>query len=321
MPAPDRVAAWYDITAKALVRNEFRIDRAADFQGSLRAAALGEAQVTDMVYSALRSDRTPRLIRQSDPGMYAVGLTLSGVQGLLQSRCEATVGRGDFVVYSTSRPFTALVDARGGPAGSVVVQLPRGAVGVPSDLVDRLLAVRIPGQEGTGRLLTTFLTQLATDTEACPPVQAQRLGRVLTELVSAWLAERVDALGELPVETRQQHLLLQVQDFIARDLGDAALTPTAVAAAHHISLRTLHRLFQQHADGATVASYIRGQRLSHARRDLVDPALSARPVQAIALRWGFPRPADFTRVFQAAYGVPPTEYRRLALPAHSGTRR
>ena len=83
-----------------------------------------------------------------------------------------------------------------------------------------------------------------------------------------------------------------------------------IAAAHHISLRSLHQLF--HDEGLTVAGWIRRRRLECCRRDLSDPALAARPVAAIAARWGFSSAGDFSRAFRAAHGLPPAEYRRSA---------
>ncbi|MET7765745.1 helix-turn-helix domain-containing protein [Streptomyces sp. NPDC005393] len=76
-----------------------------------------------------------------------------------------------------------------------------------------------------------------------------------------------------------------------------------------------------HTHGATVASYIRRQRLARARRDLADPCLATRPVHAIAARWGFLRPADFTRAFRTIYGSTPTEYRHGILRADAGVHR
>ena len=67
-----------------------------------------------------------------------------------------------------------------------------------------------------------------------------------------------------------------------------------------------------HDEGLTVAGWIRRRRLEQCRRDLTDPALDARPVAAIAARWGFSSAADFSRSFRAAHGVPPAEYRRSA---------
>jgi hypothetical protein len=67
----------------------------------------------------------------------------------------------------------------------------------------------------------------------------------------------------------------------------------------------------------TVAAWIRSRRLDRCRRDLADPGLWARPVSAIGARWGFPDGAHFSRVFRAAYGIPPREYRRRAARARA----
>ncbi|WP_308429099.1 helix-turn-helix transcriptional regulator [Streptomyces brasiliensis] len=92
-----------------------------------------------------------------------------------------------------------------------------------------------------------------------------------------------------------------------------------MAAAHHISVSYLHRLFQDHE--TTVSAWIRSQRLERARRDLAEPALRAVPVHRIAARWGFSDHATFTRSFRSAYDIPPKEYRQqhvLRHPARSG---
>ncbi|MEV8569362.1 helix-turn-helix domain-containing protein [Streptomyces sp. NPDC051322] len=320
LPVSNRVDAWREITASALIPNEFSIDRAAEFRASLRAADMGAAQVTAMTYASMRSRRTARLIRRSDPEMYAVGLIVRGEQAIHQDQCEASLGAGDLVVYSTSHPYETVVDARQGTAASVVVQIPRAVLPLSSNRVDRMLAARMTGRKGSGRLLAGFLTHLTTDTAPCGAADGQRLGGVLIDLVTAWLAHHIDAAERIPAESRQHLQFLEIQDFICRHLGDVELSPATVAAAHHISLRTLHRLFHQHAHGETVAAYIRRRRLSRARRDLTDPHLAGRPVHATAARWGFPLPADFTRAFRTAYGTTPTEYRRGLLRAEPDIR-
>ncbi|MBO8189365.1 helix-turn-helix domain-containing protein [Streptomyces sp. DW4-2] len=114
-----------------------------------------------------------------------------------------------------------------------------------------------------------------------------------------------------PAVDHRRALFATVQSFIWAHLGDPGLCPDAIAAAHHISTRSLHRLFQ--SQGCTVSSWIRRQRLNRARRDLADPKLAHHPIQAIAATWGFTRPADFTRAFRAAYGIPPHHFRTTAL--------
>jgi transcriptional regulator GlxA family with amidase domain len=103
-------------------------------------------------------------------------------------------------------------------------------------------------------------------------------------------------------------LLANVLAFIEARLGDVRLSNREIAAAHHISLRLLHRLFQE--QGTSPGRWIRERRLERCRRDLLDPARSELPASTIAWSWGFASPAHFSRVFRAAYGHPPGEYRR-----------
>jgi AraC-like DNA-binding protein len=185
--------------------------------------------------------------------------------------------------------------------------------------VDRLLLAPLPGRDGVGGLLSGFLAHLASDPSPYDPADNHRLGIVLHELLTAWLAHHIGAEKQTPVETRQRVQFLQIQSFVLSHLSDPDLAPSVIAAAHHMSLRSLHRLFR--AEGSTVAAFIRRQRLTRAARDLTDPALATRPVYAIAARYGFPRPADFTRAFRAEYGLTPIDYRHGGLRTHPGIRR
>jgi AraC-like DNA-binding protein len=90
-------------------------------------------------------------------------------------------------------------------------------------------------------------------------------------------------------------------------LADPDLSPASIAAAHHISVRSLHRLFQDHEE--TVAAWIRERRLERCRRDLADPRLSDHPAHAIGRKWGFADPAHFSRAFRATHGLSPSAYR------------
>lgn len=103
------------------------------------------------------------------------------------------------------------------------------------------------------------------------------------------------------------NLLLRIHAFIRRHLADPDLSPEVIAAAHNISLRSLHRLFR--AQNTTVGGWVRAQRLDRCRRDLTDPALRDQPIRDIAARWALTEAAHFTRAFHAAYGINPKDYR------------
>jgi AraC-like DNA-binding protein len=130
-------------------------------------------------------------------------------------------------------------------------------------------------------------------------------GNVL-DLLGTVLTERLDCSPADP-DRAHRALMLQITSFIEEHLGEADLAPAQIAAAHHISLRQLHKLF--HASGTTVAGWIRQRRLERCGHDLRDPRWSGRPVAAIGARWGYPDPAHFSRLFKAAYGVGPRDYR------------
>jgi AraC-like DNA-binding protein len=83
------------------------------------------------------------------------------------------------------------------------------------------------------------------------------------------LAARLDRTREVPAETRRRALLERIRAFIERSLGDPHLSPASIAAAHFISLRTLHKLFE--TQQTTVADWIRRRRLERCAQDLLDP--------------------------------------------------
>jgi AraC-like DNA-binding protein len=152
--------------------------------------------------------------------------------------------------------------------------------------------------------------KLARQVDQLNPAGRARVGAAALDLLTVALAGRLDRSGEVPPDTSQRALVLRVRAFIEGRLADPDLTPATVARAHHVSLRSLYKLFE--GEPTSVAGVIRERRLERARRDLLDPALAARPVSAIAARWGLTNPAHFSRAFRAAYGASPAEYRRLA---------
>ncbi|MEI5527924.1 helix-turn-helix domain-containing protein [Streptomyces brasiliscabiei] len=322
LPAGDRIEAWSELTERALAPNLFRIHDPSRFRATLRAVDMGEVQVTALTYSALRSWRTPRLIRRSDPAGYTVGLILRGSHGILQERREASLGAHELLVYSDSRPYEAAADVGSGTAATVLVQVPRQSLPLRPTQVDRLLAVALPGRdESMGGLLTALLTRLATSTGPWVPQDTVRVGDVLLDLLTAWLAHHIDVMNPAVADARQRVQFLEIRTFVLNHLGDPDLSPNMIAAAHHMSLRTLQRLFRE--QGSTVAAFIRRQRLRRVCRDLADPRLAARPIHVIAARWGWSRPSDLTRAFRAAYGVGPAEYRHTHLARagnHGGAR-
>jgi AraC-like DNA-binding protein len=149
--------------------------------------------------------------------------------------------------------------------------------------------------------------RLIVELHASRPGVSEPLPAVVLDVVTVALAERMGAPAAVQ-DVRRDGLVGRIHAFIESHLGDPDLTPAGVAAAHHISLRYLQKLFEPESHG--VAGVIRQRRLERCRDDLLDPAQCERPVAGIAARWGFSSAAHFSRVFREAYGLPPAAFRR-----------
>ncbi|WP_329277578.1 helix-turn-helix domain-containing protein [Streptomyces sp. NBC_01451] len=312
--AEDRFDHWRELVGRTHAPSDMSSEYAADFWAEQRLLPLGPVTVWPGSFRPMRFRRSARMVRQSDPEFYHVSLVLAGGLGVDQAGRADTHGPQDLYVIDTSQPYDIRppADQERCVVTGVGVEFPKVLVPVSPDRVGDLLARRLSAQEGVGALLSGFLTGVVRQADSLQPSDAPRLGNVVLDLLLAWFAQELGTESALPPENRHRTLTAHVRAFIRRNLHDPDLTPPVIAAAHHISVSYLHRVFQEQTHGETVAAWIRGQRLEGARRDLADPALRSTPVHVIATRWGLRRPAEFSRAFRSAYGVPPTEYRLRA---------
>ncbi|MDF5755170.1 helix-turn-helix domain-containing protein [Spongiactinospora sp. TRM90649] len=315
LPVQERAEAWRHVTSSALIPTRIHLPEPPVFAAQLEVKSLGAAHITAMSYTKLFSYRTPKLIRQSDPEHYQMAVVRTGLQGIEQNRTRNLVRSGELVVYDSSQPFEASCLSNTVKGRSVVLQFPKALLPLPAARITRLLAVPLPASRGIGRLLTQFLITLAEDRIDCTEADALRLERTAIDLTVAVLAHHLEADAPSPVS--QAHLLyLRILSFIEQNLHRADLDTAAIAAAHHISVRYLHRIFQRHHH-AGVSAHVRARRLDHCRRDLADPAQCRVTIVSIAGRWGFTRAAEFSRLFRRETGCSPSDYRTAALTGNT----
>jgi AraC-like DNA-binding protein len=312
-PESDRLDYMREASAALWVPMDFTFCPVAPAWAEFRASGLGPMQVVVIDCLPAVVHRTPQLISRADPDLMKAFLVLDGTSVVGQGDNQARLTAGDLAVYDTRRPYDIALGAdqdvptrlRGLTFTFSASLLPLSPAGITE-----LAGTRIPATPGVGDLTSQFLLQLARNIDSYTPAEAARLSSAALEVLATRLARELDIRDWGTAETRRQALLTEVQAFICQHLGEHWLSPADIAAAHHMSLRSLHQLF--HDEGLTVAAWIRRRRLEQCRRDLTDPALDARPVAAIAARWGFSSAADFSRSFRAVHGVPPAEYRRFA---------
>ncbi|WP_426405356.1 AraC family transcriptional regulator [Streptomyces sp. R-07] len=311
LPPADRFECWRALMSETHAPMDMRSECAADFWVNQRIVSLGEITVYPLECIPLTFLRTPKLIGRSDPEAYHLSLVKRG--GGMVTLGKETVAHSAFSYHTsdTSRPFEIMT---GRESFEIIgVEVPKALLPLPPRTASQIIGKHISARDGMGALLAMFLSQVTRDSHSYHPTDAPRLSSVLADLVASLFAGVLDADRSLTPETHRRTLALQIMAFIRNNADDPQLDVPAIAAAHHISVSYLHRLFQREGSGATVAAFLQQQRLARARRDLTDPLHQGVPVHAIAAQRGFSHASAFSRAFRDAYGMPPATFRRQFL--------
>ena len=280
----------------------------AAFHGRLRSASLGTVQLFDVAATSGMVRRTQELIRRGAPDYLKVSLQVDGHSVMSQDGREAALAPGDFVLQDTTRPYQLVNDDA---FRMIVAMFPRKLLRLPPARLADLTARRVSGRQGLGALVSPFLVELSRRLDAGDLSGDIHLSDAILDMFAASFAEQLACENLVAPEPRRRGLLLRIHAFIEDRLDDPWLDPATVAAAHHISVRYLQKLFED--DGETVTGWIRARRMEHCRKDLAAAEFAEVPVCSIAARWGLVDAAHFSRLFKATYGLPPGEYRVRAL--------
>jgi len=302
-PPEDRAARWRETLTSLFGGLDVRLERVPDERDRLTIWDAGPVQVIESRSGPGRAERAAVDVRRGDPDRFLLFVNAAGTNIGEQNGHRTTYRPGDLGLVDLSRPMRCTFTAR----EAVMISYPSWLSPLRPEEVSRLAGVRIHGRSGTAALLSRLVRQLPQDLADDTGAAAQVVTATL-DLLHVVLAEqlgRPDAASPL-----DEHRALREQcvAFIEGHLGDPNLSPSSVAAAHHVSLRHLQRLFEGSGDG--IAGLIRRRRLDRCRRDLLDPGLAGRSVAAVGARWGFGDAAHFSRLFKRAYGWPPAEFRR-----------
>lgn len=313
---------WRDMMGRSRAA-DITSDHVDTFTAQTRHHELGPVTLLWTSFPSIHVRRTGRTTGHADEESYHLTLLTHG-HGLVRGHRpgpETVLKTGDLHFVNSTLPYdTRFFDAPGTGAQrprveGLGVDLPVSLLPIPADRLRGLIGRRLSGQEGSGALLSQFLIGLDRQGSDLRPAEASRLGTVVVDLMSAWLARELECEHTLTLEARHRTLVGSIRAFVRSNLQDPGLAPPAIAAAHHVSLSHLHRLFTEHSQGETLTAFIRRQRLTKAFHDLADPTLHALPIQAIAARCGIPRAPEFSRAFKAAHGLSPREHRNRTLPS------
>jgi AraC-like DNA-binding protein len=260
-----------------------------EFRAGVVARDLGSLKFIELVTPEGECVRDARSAGAAGEEVWEIDLMMRGRARVEQGRGSADLGPADLVLIDPARPVRFSSTA----ATHVSMLVPRRELRLCAGDAARLAGVRIKGDRGPGALVSSLARDMVRSLTGFRPGDADRSAAAVIELVSVALEAQLGDLRPGPDEALRD----RVVGYIEARLADRDLVPAKVAAAHYISVRRLHKLFEDQP--LTVAALIRRRRLERCRADL---ARGGQTVAAVAARWGFADPAHFSRLFKATYG-------------------
>ncbi|WP_225823556.1 helix-turn-helix domain-containing protein [Streptomyces naphthomycinicus] len=297
----DRVVAWQRTLSRAFVDLEVAVERGRPWAGELSVERWGPLQIATEKSGPGTIVRSARSVAADHRTHILMRRQLEGTALLLQDGRTAELLPGNTAFLDARRPFRIVLPGR---QRARVLMLPRAQLRLEEGQLSALTATVVDESgEGAAALLLPVLSGLVEEVTRAPAARREQLARVAAEILATVALEQA---GSGPAPALWERITESVQE----RLGEPGLAPQDIADQHGISLRYLHRLFQQH--GTTVNSWVRARRLEAARRELARAGAVHRSIAAVAARWGFTSPSHFSRTFRETYGMSPAQWRNAA---------
>jgi AraC family transcriptional activator of tynA and feaB len=249
----------------------------------------------------------PRTIRRPSPKLlspteeyYALAAVHSGSETVQMGANSYRLEAGDVVLW----------DCQAATHLQIPLALHKSAVLVPSHVLDHMslsASHRQPLEYFNNAPIAPLLRQLLVFFGAHTGPTAPAHRRTRNALLEMALGT-IESTRDTQSTSLLPGLRMAVCQWIDDHIYDPDLDPHSIAAAHSVSVRTLHRAFQ--TETLTLAELLRVRRLERACDLLGDPLHS---VSSVSARLHFANPSHFSRVFTRHYGLSPSEYRSHAI--------
>jgi AraC-like DNA-binding protein len=299
---------WREVRAKGLFGVTAELDREQrpDFFGEFSLRRIGEAGLVELRALPYKVERSKTDIASAPSDSICIyqqlgsGGWFGGMRG-----DDFAIDNGSFATSHTDLPYrTVPVGADGFHLR--ILKIPTAGLPAPNRRV-RELSPKTFDDRALMPLLSSCFTDL---NEAADHDDALRTTPLVQALARLALIER----GVIKPGSRQAQHALRIgrlslaRRLIARHQQNPALSPSMVAHQLGVSVRHLHMLFEM-AD-RSFSQTVTEERLKQSRRLLGEAP--QRLIADVALACGFESLATFYRVFQAAYGMAPGDFRAQA---------
>jgi AraC-like DNA-binding protein len=297
LPASDRIDAWQWNARQICGDCRIQLPKSS-FHGAIEIRHVGGLPLTRFSSSPLSFWKWPSETATPDNRSCIVITQLAGVRRYVQNGNSVLLNPADTTLIDSGRPWSSNC---GTDCARLYLRVPRWMMENRLRLREIPIARRICGTGGLGAALSRLSQSLYEEAERFNEEEGAAALDAYFQILSACIG-RVESAEQCTPDLRSR-----IQRFIDGHLPDPALAPAEIAAAAHISVRHLHRLFS--STGSTLGDCIRARRLEQCRKDLANPRLRDKTITEIAFGWGFSDSAHFSRSFRSQFGVCPRIFR------------
>lgn len=305
--AADRFAYWREAVCSTVVGAGPEGSASGEFAAEISAVRRDGRGFALFAASPHAIVRTRRHIGRAAEAPFLVSLQLAGESHYATETGDDIFAAGEIAIVDTARPFRVAFPAR---VSRVIAILPRGLVAARAPWLDARTVTKLGACPPCSDLLPAYLGTVARHAADLDPAAAARLIDHIADLLAfataPQIVARADAAGGSARAWRRQATIAALM----RHIGDPALTPQRAAAVAGVSLRGLHRCFEE--EGVSFGRWLLERRLDTARHALGDPGLRHRSISDIAFASGFSDLSHFSRAFKARFGASPRATRAAA---------
>jgi AraC-like DNA-binding protein len=270
--------------------------------------AMPGLQILTATYGGVRHEGVPaKAGRQGSDDVYLC-IIVNGTSLARRHAREVALRDGDAVLMTsegTAWSFTSPTSVN--VAG---LRLPRSALAPLVPNLDDAVMRAMPRDADGLRLLRKYLGIVADDAAMAAPPSQRLITSHIYDLAALAIGATCDGDAVAESRTVRAVRLAAIKADIVANLHDGDLNATRVATRNRVTVRYLHKLFQN--EGITYSEFVLGQRLARAFGMLRNPLHARRAISTIAFELGFNDLSYFNRGFRRRYDATPSDIRNGA---------
>jgi len=297
----EKLEYWNDCISEQFTQMEAVPDEKTPFEAALTCKTAYGFSLANPISTAASVRHTNNHIRTSSERVFLLHLQRKGTSVNIQGNNVAFLKPGDFTICDSASPYEVRFKNE---IDMLVARVPEKQILSRVPDLHLQTAICVSGDSGVGALASKMIQAIwEDDTSKTDMMLDHKIAGNMLDLIATAYSSQDIGKRETISETRRY----QVMEFVDRNIHNANLSPKVIAEASNISLRYLHKLFNEH--GTTVNGWIIEKRLDLAAKLLRDSREEAVSITEIAYKTGFKDVSHFSNRFRKSYGMSPRSYR------------